>query len=93
MDHEVGGDRDRLTIAEAGRENPRGDNLHGLFFEVLTSSGEHRGFINMAILADDAVHLDVVPGTGTGGGRLRRGLNDGAAILLAGAQGLGIWRG
>ena len=41
MDDEVGGHGDGFSIAQAGRENPSGDDLNGLFLEVGSSRGEH----------------------------------------------------
>lgn len=93
VNDEVGAYGDGFSVAEAGGENPCGDDLNGLLFEIVPAGRQHRGVVDVAILADDGVHRDVIPRAGTRGGRLRRGLNEGAAVLLAGTKGLRIRRG
>ncbi len=46
----------------------------------------------MSVVADNAVHLNVIPRARARSDRLRRGLNDGAAVLLACSEGGGIRR-
>src|SRR5882762_8828124 len=46
----------------------------------------------MSVVADNAVHLNVIPRALARSDRLRRGLNDGAAVLLARSEGGGIRR-
>jgi len=46
----------------------------------------------MSVVADNAVHLNVIPRARARSDRLRRGLNDGAAVLLARSEGGGIRR-
>ena len=93
VDDEVCAYGDGFSVTQAGGENPCGDDLNGLLLEIVSPGGEHGGLIDMAIFADDGVHRDVIPRAGTRRGQLRRGLNEGAAVLLAGAKGLRIGRG
>src|SRR5712671_7682387 len=44
----------------------------------------------MSVLADNAMHLNIIPRACACSDGLRRGLNDGAAVLLARSEGGGI---
>jgi hypothetical protein len=52
VDDEVGGYVKGFSVAQAWGENPRGNDLNGLLFEIVSPGGEHGGLIDMAILAD-----------------------------------------
>src|SRR5260221_5320657 len=81
-----------FSVADAGGEDPPRNDLNGLLLEIVSSTSEHRSFVDMPILADHAVHLYVIPRSSTRRGRLWRGLNDGAAVFLARSEGSWIRR-
>ena len=87
VDDEVGDYGYGFPVAQAGRENPSGNDLNGLLLQSVSAGWEHRSFVDVAVSANDTLHLDVIPRSGACGDWLWRGLNDGAAVLLAGSEG------
>src|SRR5258708_37762977 len=76
VDDEVCAYGDGFSIAQAGGENPCGDDLNGLLLEIVSPGGEHGGLIDMPIFGAAAVLRAGIPTASTRRCQLRRRLHE-----------------